>query len=135
MKKVLICVGAGVFSIAAVGTLAAADGRFARFDVNGDGLVTEAEFTAHQQALFNEADANGDRAVDPAEMTAYREAKRAERRKQNNPDANADGAIDRDEFLAAAEARFERLDRDGDGVLEEDERPRKRGWRRRSGDE
>ena len=42
-------------------------------------------------------------------------------------DANGDGVVTRDEYLAATDARFARMDRNGDGVLDETERPQRRG--------
>ena len=42
-------------------------------------------------------------------------------------DANGDGVVTRDEYLAAVDARFARMDRNGDGVLDESERPARRG--------
>ncbi|MEM9496272.1 MAG: hypothetical protein AAGA09_09735, partial [Pseudomonadota bacterium] len=48
-----------------------------------------------------------------------------------NPDKNTDGVVDRTEFIEAAGDRFDRLDKDGDGVLSEDERKRRHGRRHR----
>ncbi len=42
-------------------------------------------------------------------------------------DANGDGVVTRDEWVAATDARFARMDRNGDGVLDESERPGRRG--------
>ena len=44
-------------------------------------------------------------------------------------DANGDGVITRDEYIAATDARFARMDRNGDGVLDDSERPHWRGPR------
>ncbi len=42
-------------------------------------------------------------------------------------DANGDGVVTRDEYVAATDARFARMDSNGDGVLDESERPGRRG--------
>ena len=42
-------------------------------------------------------------------------------------DANGDGVVTRDEWIAAADARFARMDRNGDGSIEAGERPGHRG--------
>ena len=118
---------AGVTAVAAQGPSDRSGARFDRRDANGDGELTLEEMTAKQTAMIEEADTDGNGALSKAEMRAFREAKRAER----NPDKNDDGVIDRTEFINAAQDRFDRLDRDGDGVLSEDERPGKKGRRGR----
>ena len=118
---------AGVTAVSAQGPGQRSGERFERLDANNDGELTLEEMTAKQAAMIEEADADGNGAVSKAEMRAFREAKRAER----NPDKNDDGVIDRTEFLNAAQDRFDRLDADGDGLLSEDERPRKGRWGRR----
>ena len=42
-------------------------------------------------------------------------------------DANGDGVVTRDEYMAATDARFARMDRNGDGVLDDSERPGRYG--------
>ena len=53
---------------------------------------------------------------------------RAERgqRAVRNLDANQDGEVTLEEYLAAAEARFENMDQNGDGVLTRDDRKERR---------
>ena len=118
---------AGATAVSAQGPGQRSGERFERLDANNDGELTLEEMTAKQAAMIEEADADGNGAVSKAEMQAFRQAKRAER----NPDRNDDGVIDRTEFLNAAQDRFDRLDADGDGLLSEDERPRKGRWGRR----
>lgn len=121
---VLLSAGIGIAGVTAVSAQGPGRGsgeRFDRLDANNDGELTLEEMTAKQAAMIEEADADGNGAVSKAEMHAFRQAKRAER----NPDKNDDGVIDRTEFLNAAQDRFDRLDKDGDGLLSEDERPRK----------
>ena len=118
---------AGVTAVSAQGPGQRSGERFERLDANNDGELTLEEMTAKQAAMIEEADADGNGALSKAEMRAFREAKRAER----NPDKNDDGVIDRTEFINAAQDRFDRLDADGDGLLSEDERPRRGRWSRR----
>ncbi len=112
-------------SLAAAGALAEdkKGDPFDRLDANGDGKVNAAEMSAHGEAMFAEADADGDGLVTREEMRAVHEARRAERRKQYSADKNDDGVVDRTEFINAAQARFDALDENGDGVLSEDEQP------------
>ncbi len=44
-------------------------------------------------------------------------------------DANGDGIVTRAEYMAAVDARFDRMDRNHDGVLSPDEMPARGGWR------
>ena len=130
----LLTAGVGLAGVTAVAAQGPSDrsgersgARFDRLDANGDSELTLEEMTAKQAAIIEEADTDGNGALSKAEMRAFREAKRAER----NPDKNDDGVIDRTEFINAAQDRFDRLDRNGDGVLSEDERPGKKGRRGR----
>ena len=139
--KLIILTATGVLGIAALsaGAVAADHPRgamFDRLDADDDGEITQAEVEARRAkrdekmaARFAEMDTDGSGSVSREEMTTYREAKRAER----NPDKNDDGVIDRTEFLNAAQDRFDRLDENGDGVLSEEEKPRRHGMRSRRG--
>ena len=139
MKAIILGSVAGFgLSLAALGVMAqpgegrpGGGGGFDRLDTDGDGKITAEEFSARHEALIEAADTDGDDAVSKEEMKAYREARRKELREKRNPDKNKDGVVDRYEFMAAAEARFERMDKDGDGVISEDEKPRRRGHHRR----
>ncbi len=128
--------GAVVLALSAATVTATArgpGGHFSKMDANEDGIVTASEMNARHEALVAAADANGDGGVSEEEMRAYRKAKRDEMRAENNPDTNGDGVIDRAEFQASAEKRFDRLDKNDDGVLSEDEQPRRRGRHHRGG--
>lgn len=72
---------------------------FAEIDANKDGRLTAEEFKGH---MAKHADKSIEQAVEKL-------------------DANKDGFVDAAEFDAAGKARFAKADRDGDGVLSEDE--------------
>ncbi|WP_017932162.1 EF-hand domain-containing protein [Robiginitomaculum antarcticum] len=130
--------------------------RFDENDINGDGMLDEAERTAARKAphdkrrekmfdrkarMMAKVDTNGDGTISDAERETARaamKAKRAERKAMRqearadhparadrparvNPDANDDGFISRDEYMARVTARFDRSDKNGDGVLAADE--------------
>ena len=138
MRTLLIASAAGLgLSLMAFGAQAGhghGDKMFDKLDANGDGRVTEDEMTSRHQELLANADQDGDGALTKEEMKAYHKAKREERRAARNPDKNDDGVIDRTEFITAAQEKFDKLDKNGDGVLSEDERPHRRGHHRRKSD-
>ena len=131
MKKIAFATLAVAGSALIAATAYAADGkgdsRWDRLDTNGDGEISASEMSAKNQEFFEAADADGNGTVSKEELKAHHKKKRAERREKLNPDANGDGVVDRAEFVDAAEARFDRMDKDGDGVLSEDEQKRRRG--------
>jgi len=140
MKKILIVAAAGLGV-----TMTAAyaghgngqgrgDARWEKLDVNGDGKVTAEEMTEAHTDLIEKADSDGDGAITKDEMKAYHEARRAEWRAKHNPDKNDDGVIDRTEFINAAQERFDRMDKNGDGVISEDEQKRRGHRRHRRGE-
>ena len=106
-------------------------GHWDKMDTNGDGEITADEASDRFAEHLAAADTDGSGGVSKDEMKAFHQARRAERREKRNPDKNDDGVVDKTEFLNAAQERFDRLDKDGDGVLSEDERRRKRGHRGR----
>ena len=108
-------------------------------DMDGDGVVTRAEFDLQAAERFDSADADFDGALSRDEMRAAREARRTAREaaRFDRLDADGDGAVSRAEFEAAASARreqaqqrreaqaerrLERFDADGDGRLSNAER-------------
>lgn len=139
MKKIMMT----TFAIAGAGLLATAafagdgkgrgQGGWDRMDVNGDGEITADEMSEKHAAFIEAADADGNGAVSKEEMQAYHKAKREERRAKRSADANGDGNVDRTEYLNAAQERFDKMDKDGNGVLSEDEQHRGRGHHRRGG--
>ncbi len=135
MKKLLFgTIAVAGLSLVAAGAMAGprGGGHWEKMDANGDGELTADEMSAHHAEMIEKADADGNGSVSREELRAYHKAKRAEWREKRNPDVNDDGVIDRTEFVNAAGERFDRLDKNGDGVLSEDERPRRRGHHRRN---
>ncbi|MEO0398986.1 MAG: EF-hand domain-containing protein [Pseudomonadota bacterium] len=104
---------------------------FDKLDADGDGRVAIEDLADAARTRGQEADADNDGYVTREEMEAHREAKRAEMREKRFPDQNDDGVVSRTEFEDAAAARFAELDKNGDGVLTEDEKPKRRGPRGR----
>lgn len=136
MKRIMIgtLAAAGVTIIAAGAFAAQGPGeRWESADANGDGEISAAEMSARQAEFLAAADTDGNGAISKDEMKAYHQARRAERRAQMDPDKNGDGVVDRTEFLNAAQDRFDRMDKDDNGVLSEDEQRRNRGRHHRRG--
>ena len=127
------------------------DRRFARLDVNRDGVASAAELTARKRAKpvrnkadriarrFGRMDLNSDGAITLAEMqtASERRGERAEGRGNRARgmrgvgrfDTNKDGAISRAEFQARGMARFARLDLDRNGAVTSTERQQARAQR------
>jgi Ca2+-binding EF-hand superfamily protein len=87
--------------------LAAAEKRFARFDVTKDGVIDTADFDALRKQNLD-----------------YRV-----KRFVHHFGADKDGRITREQFTAKANERFARLDANGDGSISRDERRGHHGWR------
>lgn len=119
------------------------DGRgkkgHAHFDENGDGVVNAEEFSQRAFGWFERADADGDGTVSLAEIEAQSKAKRGKRGRGGKgksgrmmkhlleADANDDGQITKAEAEAFKSAKFDEIDKNGDGVLSDDERPGRKG--------
>ncbi|MEZ5895007.1 MAG: hypothetical protein R3C51_01280 [Parvularculaceae bacterium] len=99
----------------------ARDGRFSRFDADGDGKVAVSELDEKHKAFIEKADADNDGYITQDEMKTLRDERRSERQARRFPDANGDGAVDWSEYEASAKERFDKLDADGDGSLSQDE--------------
>ncbi len=98
--------------------------RFAKLDKNGDGSVTREEVPKMPDARFKGIDANGDGALSMDEFNAARQAKGHGKKGKGmlrGADTNADGKVDVAEAQAAAARHFSKLDKNGDGVVTQDE--------------
>ena len=133
-------------AVSKVEAIAAADARFAKMDANSDGILNAADRDAKIKAHFQEMDADKNGAISESEfVTAHKDRmenradKRAERGADGHrggrhgrghggggmgmmgADANSDMAVTKAEFSTAAEARFNKVDANNDGVLSADE--------------
>jgi Ca2+-binding EF-hand superfamily protein len=113
---------------------------FARMDVNGDGVIDQADREARRQQMFDRLDANRDGSISREEFAAQRERRgeaRAERgtgtdrsfarRGMRGPGGmqrggEARGPITQEQFVASALERFDRIDTDNDGTISAEER-------------
>ena len=91
----------------------------ARADANGDGIVTRAEMLADTDARFAALDTNKDGKLDQAEVQA---AGGMRGRMMGRADANGDGTITLEEQRAQASKRFDMMDTNHDGKLDQAER-------------
>ncbi|ADZ71423.1 EF-hand domain-containing protein [Polymorphum gilvum] len=97
-----------------------AERLFERFDVNGDGVVTQAEVDERVAARFAEADADSSGGVSLDEFKDHWIAQSRDRmvRGFQRLDRDGDGKVSRAEFDRISDRLFSRLDRDGNGELE-----------------
>lgn len=103
-------------------------GRFMQFfDTNKDGVVTLDEFEAAMQTRFNNMDSDHNGLVSAEEFRHYLQQRRLQHKQARlkKMDSNGDGKVSKDEYLAymsnRAQARFEHLDKNHDGMLVADE--------------
>ncbi|MDT8757826.1 EF-hand domain-containing protein [Sphingomonas psychrotolerans] len=101
----------------------------AKADANGDGIVTKAEFLADVDARFAKHDANKDGKISKDERPGHGEGRGG--RMMHRIDTDNDGAISLDEQRAAAARRFDRLDANSDGKVDQAERDASRERMRR----
>jgi Ca2+-binding EF-hand superfamily protein len=113
---------------------------FARMDVNGDGVIDQADREARRQQMFDRLDANRDGSISREEFAAQRE-RRGEARAESGtgkergfarrgmrgpggmrPGAEARGPINQEQFVASALERFDRIDANNDGTISAEER-------------
>lgn len=102
---------------------------FATLDADGDGKITDDEFTAHRRAMMTAIDTDGDGAISAEEMAAHLQAEmqaaRAARmgKMLERMDADGDGKVTIEEMLAgpARKGPVARLDQNNDGAVSADE--------------
>jgi Ca2+-binding EF-hand superfamily protein len=129
--------------------MAAADARFAKIDVNGDGTLNAADRTAMMAKLFVMMDSDKNGAISQSEFMAAHEAgteRRADRRERRmerigasmregrqrgrfgaramiaRADTNGDKAVSQAEYRAAIDARFRKADANQDDSISIEER-------------
>lgn len=131
MKKTILVAAllSGVVITAAAAQGAGQQNRpdFATLDMDGDGGITMEEMQARGQARFSATDTDGDGALSLEELTAAAQARAVARAAQmlERMDTNGDGLLQQAEMQtrggAGLERMFARLDADSDGVISEDE--------------
>lgn len=89
-------------------------------DANGDGAVTKAEMLADADARFARLDANKDGKISKDERPGDGAGRGG--RMMTRIDTDGDGAISLEEQRAQATRRFERVDANKDGTLDQAER-------------
>ncbi|MBD8527709.1 EF-hand domain-containing protein [Pseudomarimonas arenosa] len=101
---------------------------FEQADANADGQVTRAEADQYAAERVAAADMDGDGLVSFEEAKAQRQAKREQRARDRfmRLDADGDGQVSVAEFQTPEARVFARLDKNDDGVISSDERPRQR---------
>ena len=132
MKKThFFAVLAGILALGAAAYAKDKGGdHFSRFDKDGDGKVAVSELDARHKEMLAEADKDGDGYVTKDEMRSLHESHMADRKARMFPDANNDGKVSRREFEDATRDHFNKMDKDGDGLLTEEEMGDHRGMRR-----
>lgn len=96
-----------------------------KMDTNGDGKISSAEFQAAAAARFDAIDTQGTGKITADQIA---NSKFAKERDQNFAEhevkkIGSNGVITKDQYLAAAQARFAKLDKNGDGFITADEVP------------
>lgn len=108
--------------------------KFENLDTDGDGTISQSEFTGNATSRFDKADSNSDGVLSEdelAEQIMQRMAKRMARRMMKRLDYNNDGKVTKDEIESRSRKRFALMDANDDGKLDKDEM--KRGSKRMGG--
>ena len=103
-----------------------AERLFERFDVNKDGVITQAEIDEVRAQDFQTADADGNGEISLEEFKAEFLNRSNDRmvRAFQFLDADGDGTVTQEEVDTVANRLFNRLDRDGNGTVERVRSPR-----------
>ena len=98
-----------------------------RYDTDGDGALTQAELDQGRAAQLAEFDANGDGALSLDEFETLWQDFMRERMVDRFQDLDADGdsGVTLDEFQRPFAKMVERFDRNDDGKLSREDRPRR----------
>ena len=100
--------------------------QFEALDADGNGEITKAEMQAHKASRFSDSDSNGDGKISTEELLAKaqeRAAKRVERM-ISHLDKDGDGMLSQDEMANRGGRHgdmFKRADSDGNGTISKEE--------------
>jgi len=105
-----------------------------KMDSDSDGKISSAEFQAAAAARFAAIDTQGTGKITAAQIAAAHGAGERGEKFADREVAKVgnDGTITKDQYLAAAQARFAKLDKNGDGYITADEVPAGR-WAHKDG--
>ncbi len=105
-----------------------APSRFAARDTNHDGYIDKSEASADMSARFDEMDTDHDGRLSPDEVHGFIHARWQDHKgrwggghRMDRLDANKDGKITWDEVSADAKTRFDALDTNHDGFIDDAE--------------
>ncbi len=118
-------------------------GFFDRQDTNHDGYIDKSEATADMLARFDAMDTDRDGRLSRDEVRGAIRARWQDRadafrqRRMDRLDANKDGKLSWDEMSARAKTRFDELDTNHDGFIDDGEMAQARadGWHHRHHDD
>lgn len=101
------------------------DRMLKKMDTDGDGKISSAEFQAAAAARFAAIDTQGTGKVTAEQIANSKPAsERAEKFAEREvAKIGTNGVVTKDQYLAAAQARFAKLDKNGDGYVTADELP------------
>lgn len=98
--------------------------HLAEVDTDGDGKISKTEVEAAHKAHFKSADMDSNGSVSLEEFEAMDERRRQMKlkRKFERSDKNGDGVLSSEELGSRRDGHFEKMDKNGDGEISADER-------------
>lgn len=125
MNKTLSIFGLSLLTVAS--SAVAHPSFFQHIDTDGDGALTRAEVENSTATRAQVLDANGDGTITLEELQADLEPirKRMLQRRLAAADRDGDGIVSLHEFSDGRVERIMRRDSNGDGIISEDERPKR----------